>query len=97
MDNTTIGIDVSKAKLDIFFNSTGEWMTIPNNTQGFGKIMRYIKKYSLNVERTVVEHTGSYQKELVSFLQKHNIPVSLVHPAKVRNYAKRRRTSGKDR
>ena len=88
MDYTTIGIDVSKAKLDIFFNSTGEWMTLSNNSQDFDKLILYIQKYSLQIERVVVEHTGSYQKELVSFLHSHNIPVCLVHPAKVRNYAK---------
>ena len=88
MDYTTIGIDVSKAKLDIFFNSTGEWMTLSNNSQDFDKLILYIQKYSLQIERVVVEHTGSYQKELVSFLHSHNIPVCLVHPVKVRNYAK---------
>lgn len=88
MDYTTIGIDVSKAKLDIFFNSTGEWMTLSNNFQDFDKLILYIQKYSLQIERVVVEHTGSYQKELVSFLHSHNIPVCLVHPVKVRNYAK---------
>ena len=88
MDYTTIGIDVSKAKLDIFFNSTGEWMTLSNNSQDFDKLILYIQKYSLHVERVIVEHTGSYQKELVSFLHSHNIPVCLVHPVKVRNYAK---------
>lgn len=88
MDYTTIGIDVSKVKLDIFFDSTKKLMTVSNNFQGFGKLLHYIQKYSLNVDRIIVEHTGSYQKELVSFLHNHNMPVCLVHPAKVRNYAK---------
>ncbi len=88
MDYTTIGIDVSKAKLDIFFDSTGEWITLLNSSIGFNKLLLYIQKYSLNIERIIIEHTGSYQKELVSFLHSHNMPVCLVHPVKVRNYAK---------
>lgn len=88
MNYTTIGIDVSKAKLDIFFDSTGEWITIPNNIQGFNKFLQNLEEQNLNIERIIVEHTGSYQKELVSFLQRYSLPVCLVHPAKVRNFAK---------
>lgn len=88
MDYTTIGIDVSKKKLDIFINTTGEWMTLTNNLQGFKKLIKYINKHLLSIERVVVEHTGAYQKDLVSFLYDNNISVSLVHPAKVRNFAK---------
>lgn len=88
MNYTTIGIDVSKAKLDIFFDSTGEWMTITNSLQGFNKFLHQLEEQKLSIERIIVEHTGAYQKELVAFLHIHSLPVCLVHPVKVRNFAK---------
>ena len=86
MDYTTIGIDVSKAKLDICFLSTGETITVSNDKEGFAKLLKRIRHY--NVERIIIEHTGNYQKEVVRYLQKHNLKVCVVNPNNVRNFAK---------
>lgn len=86
MDYTTIGIDVSKTKLDICFLSTGEMITISNDNEGFAKLLKRIRRY--NVDRIVIEHTGNYQKEIVLYLQKHNLKVCVVNPSNVRNFAK---------
>lgn len=88
MDYTTIGIDVSKAKLDIFFSSTGEWVTLPNNSDGFAKLLHICKESYPLIQRIIVEHTGSYQGQLVNFLYDNKLPVCLVHPIRVRSYAK---------
>ena len=86
MDYTTIGIDVSKAKLDICFLTTGETISISNDKEGFAKLLKRIRRY--NVERIIIEHTGNYQKEIVRYLQKHNLKVCVVNPSNVRNFAK---------
>lgn len=88
MNNTTIGIDVSKQKLDIFFSSSGEWITLPNTEEGFTKFLKICKKTYPNIQKIIVEHTGSYQNELVSHLHTNKMPVCIVHPTRVRNYAK---------
>lgn len=88
MEYTTVGIDVSKAKLDVFFSDTQKAITISNNKDGFKAFYKLITKSYPQIERCVIEHTGSYQRELVNFLQAKNIPVSVVSPSKVRNYAK---------
>ena len=88
MDYTTIGIDVSKAKLDIFFSSTGEWVTLPNNNDGFTKLLHICKESYPYIQRIIVEHTGSYQEQLVNYLYDNKLPVCLVHPIRVRSYAK---------
>ena len=87
MNNTTIGIDVSKQKLDIF-SSSGEWITLPNTEEGFTKFLKICKKTYPNIQKIIVEHTGSYQNELVSHLHTNKMPVCIVHPTRVRNYAK---------
>ena len=86
MDYTTIGIDVSKAKLDICFLVSGEVITVSNDKEGFAKLLKRIRRY--NVDRIVIEHTGNYQKEVVLYLQKHNLKVCVVNPSNVRNFAK---------
>ena len=88
MNCTTIGIDVSKQKLDIFFSSSGEWVTLPNTEEGFTKFLKICKKTYPNIQKIIVEHTGSYQNELVSHLHTNKMPVCIVHPTRVRNYAK---------
>ena len=88
MNCTTIGIDVSKQKLDIFFSSSGEWVTLPNTEEGFVEFLKICKKTYPNIQKVIVEHTGSYQNALVSCLHINKIPVCVVHPTRVRNYAK---------
>ena len=86
MDYTTIGVDVSKAKVDICFLISGETITVSNDSEGFAKLLKRFRRY--NVERIVIEHTGNYQKEVVRYLQKHNLKVCVVNPGNVRNFAK---------
>ena len=70
MNNTTIGIDVSKAKLDICFLSSGECIKINNDIQGFKLLLKHIKKNYI-VKRIIIEHTGNYQRDIVNYLQKY--------------------------
>lgn len=86
MDNTTVGIDVSKAKLDICFLSSREMITVSNDSKGFAKLLKRLIRY--NVDRIVIEHTGNYQKEIVCYLQKRHFVVCTVNPGNVRNFAK---------
>ena len=86
MDYTTIGIDVSKAKLDICILTSGEVITVDNDNKGFAKLLKRIKCY--NVDRIIIEHTGNYQKGIVSYLQARDLKVCVVNPSKVRNFAK---------
>lgn len=87
MDSTTIGIDVSKAKLDVCFLSSGETIEVSNDKWGFYSLLRKIKKNYI-AKQITIEHTGNYQKDIVAFLQKHSYAVSVVNPGKVRNFAK---------
>lgn len=87
MNNTTIGIDVSKAKLDICFLSSGECIKINNDIQGFKLLLKHIKKNYI-VKRIIIEHTGNYQRDIVNYLQKYKFIVCVVNPSKVRAFAK---------
>ena len=83
--NSTIGIDVAKDFLDIYFLSTGKSTRLSNNINGFKKLITLIPD---DCFRVVVEHTGGYQKPLAKFLMTNNIPVSVINPARARFFAK---------
>lgn len=87
MDSTTVGIDVSKAKLDIFFLPSGETIEVSNDKRGFCSLLKKLQKKYI-VKQIIIEHTGNYQKAVVEFLQKHSFAVSVVNPGNVRNFAK---------
>lgn len=88
MKCTTIGIDVSKQKLDICIFCNEEVYTLQNTPLDFKLLIQKIKKEKLKVTRVIIEHTGGYQKKLVNYLQKNNFPVCVVNPSKVRHFAK---------
>jgi len=88
MDNiTTIGIDVAKNFLDVCIMPTGEVLRVPNTKIGFNELLKTFKKHT-DIFRIVLEHTGGYQKDVVAFLQKHKLPVSVINPARARYFAK---------
>ena len=88
MDYNTIGIDVSKAKLDVYFLQTRQFIQIDNDNKGYNKLKKIILNSYNQTLRIIVEHTGAYQKGIVKILLNANLPVCVVNPCKVRNFAK---------
>jgi transposase len=80
-----IGIDVAKAKLDI--RMAGKDRQIPNNPKGFAALRRSIQKAPV-LPTVICEASGSYHQALVDYLHKHQIPVSVVNPRQVRDFAR---------
>lgn len=80
-----IGIDVSKATLDICY--LDEVITIPNQLASIQQWIQKIKKYKC-IELVVCEATGGYERILVKMLQKEGIPVFAEHANKIRAFAK---------
>lgn len=81
-----IGIDVSKAKLDIAIGSTGEYWQESNDGIGIQHIIERLKVISSSL--TIVESTGGLETALITELFANGIPFALVHPGRVRNFAR---------
>lgn len=81
-----IGVDVAKRKLDIAVDET-RFVTIDNNETAFIAFLKTIK-VPLNRLQFVMEATGGYEKKFAAFLLSKSIPVSIVNPKRVRDYAK---------
>ena len=83
---TFVGIDVAKAKLDVFIDSTGEAFTVDNTAQGIASIRDRLRP--LNVQRIVIEHSGRYERRCALDLMDSGLPVALVNPRQTRDFAR---------
>ena len=80
-----VGVDVSKAKLDVAFAS-GETTAIDYTREAIlNELVARIDRESTMV---VMEATGGYEEQLVTLLHEHNITLAVVNPRRIRDFAK---------
>lgn len=80
-----VGIDVSKAGLDVVVLPSGEYWQFENTPKGITQLIHQLN--SLAMDRIVVEATGGYEAKLVEGLIEAKLPVCRVNPARVRRFA----------
>lgn len=81
-----VGIDVSKERLDIGVGADGEFWQAANDEVGIRETLRRLSAWEPAL--VVVESTGGLELPLVSELCAGRIPVALVNPGRVREFAK---------
>lgn len=84
LQGIVVGIDVSKSRLDVA--AAGEHWSTPNDIDGMGKLIDRLKP--LNPSLVVVESTGGYERGVLAELSAAGIPIALVNPGRVREFAK---------
>ena len=84
--STYIGIDVAKAKLDVASDPPGWTTTVPNTEAGLRTLVPQVQ--ALAPARIVVEATGGYELPVVRALVEAALPVIVVNPRQVRDFAK---------
>jgi transposase len=84
MTDDAIGIDISKATLDIHRLSVGKTMSFSNCPAGFKALSRFCAKTA--VARVVYEPTGTYHGGLERTLGAH-LPLVKVKPLQARRKA----------
>ena len=84
-----LGADVAKASIDC--RLLDQSFSISNNPSGFLKLKDRIQALAKDATLQVVcEATGGYQNALVGFLHQQSIPVSVINPRQVRDFARSR-------
>jgi transposase len=83
-----VGIDVSKDRLDVAVLGEKAIVQVPNTKGGVTKLTKQMR--ALNPMLIVVEATGGYEEAVVQGLFAAGLPVALVSPQRVRQYAKAR-------
>ena len=81
-----VGIDVSKDTLDIARLGKKPTEQFANTKRGIAKLVRYLKQGKPKL--IVVEATGGYEETVVWALFEAGLPVALVSPQRVRQYAR---------
>jgi len=80
-----VGIDVSKAQLDIALRPEGRF-SAANDDAGYGQILARLKGASPTL--VVLEATGGLEMPITGILAAAGIPVVVVNPRQVRDFAK---------
>ena len=85
MAKDTIGIDVSKDRLDAFWHSRTEACCLPNSPEGFGQLCAWLGKEEDVL--IVFEATGAYHRGLERHLGLAGLPFIKVNPKQARRFA----------
>jgi len=81
-----VGIDVSKARLDVCHLPGGELREFDNASDGHQQLVSYLR--TLPSCLVVIESTGGYELAALLAIQDAGLAIALVNPRQVRDFAK---------
>jgi transposase len=84
-----VGIDVSKATLDICLLRQGrsDSCQVANTRQGMNQLHHWLKKRQAQGAHVCLEATGIYSVEVAQFLHERGYVVSVVNPQRIKGFA----------
>ena len=83
---SSVGIDVSKDRLDVCVWPSGDRRTVANTREGIRQLKRWLQRFDLAL--VVIEATGKWHRQVWRSLYASAIPVAMVDPFRVRMFAK---------
>lgn len=81
-----VGIDIGKCMLDVCIFELDIYLQYPNTTEGIRELTKKLSRY--NLTRILIEATGGYERGLVEACAEKELPVIIVQPTQVRQFAK---------
>ena len=81
-----VGIDVSKAKLDVCVGLDGKPGEFSNDGPGHDALWHVLRQ--LRIGLVVLEATGGYEFACAAALQAQGLPVTIINPRQARDFAK---------
>lgn len=81
-----VGIDVSKAQLDVAIRPTAPSLAVANDKGGIKTLVKRLEK--IRPTLVVLESTGGLERAVMVALMGAEIPVAMVNPRQVRDFAK---------
>jgi transposase len=85
-DERHVGVDVSKLWLDFAVLETQEAFRCENSEAGIASVLERLK--TIKPTLVVLEASGGYEFEFAAVLSGHRLPVAVVNPRQVRDFAK---------
>jgi transposase len=80
-----VGIDVSKSTLDVYIHPVNKVIKVSNDDIGFKKLKEHLPN---QITLVAMEATGGYEKQVFKKLSSFGIPVAVVNPRQIKNFAK---------
>jgi transposase len=81
-----VGVDVSKDLFDVIVLQSNEFQQFSNDNAGIKKLIKFLKK--VDPVLIVFESTGGLEMPAVSSLIENNLPVVIINPRQIRDFAK---------
>ena len=81
-----VGIDIGKSMLDMCIYEVDIYTQHPNTPEGIRQLLKQLSRYK--VTRIIVEATGGYERTLVEACAEKELPLIIVQPMQVRQFAK---------
>jgi transposase len=85
-ETSFVGIDVSKAALDVHVRPAGEAFVVPRNDEGLAALVARLSE--INPELIVLEATGGLQTRVAGALAAAGLAVAVINPRQVRDFAR---------
>ncbi|THF68951.1 transposase [Deinococcus sp. Arct2-2] len=85
-DQTFVGIDVSKARLDVAVLPSGEVFAIDNTAPGLTELL--IRLSDVQPQLVVMEATGGLEQAAMLALHEAGVPVTVLNPRQVRHFSR---------
>jgi transposase len=87
MEHTTyVGIDVAKDHLDVHVRPTDEAFRVPHDDAGLASLLKRLR--ALTPSLIVLEASGGYEVPLTAALASATLPLAVVNPRQIRDYAR---------
>lgn len=81
-----VGIDISKHQLDVAVTPTWDSISFANNEEGISFLLEFIRPFSPTL--IVLEATGGLEISVVGILATGGLPVVVINPRQIRDFAK---------
>lgn len=81
-----IGVDICKPRLDVVILPSGEILEFENSFEGIKQFIKHVKK--LKPTLITCEYTGGLEQPLLIACTDANLPIAVVNPKQVRDFAR---------
>jgi transposase len=86
MNQLFVGIDISKDRLDVHIQRTEDHFSLAHDEAGIADLVRRLQ--GLAPQLVVMEATGGYETTVAAALASAGLPVAVVNPRQIRDYAR---------
>ncbi|HEY9661423.1 MAG TPA: transposase [Allocoleopsis sp.] len=81
-----VGIDVSKASLDVYLRPSGTQFQVTNQASGIVELIGQLQAFK--IRQVILEASGGLELEAAQALQEQGVAISIINPRQGRDFAK---------